>query len=135
MSDMNCRLDFLKFDSGGVVHALEKLVNEGVVMRNLIVAIMFWSLAIHSAMAEDPHQKFPTSKNHTKKTVVTWTSVNNVQAECERQSHRRGYGGFNYPVEACSFWNKDTCEIVTAKVVNFHTVGHEIRHCFQGDFH
>ena len=84
---------------------------------------------------EDPHQKFPTSKNHTNKSVITWTTVKDVQAECERQSHRRGYGGFNYPVEACSFWGKDSCEIVTSKVVNFHTVGHEIRHCFQGNFH
>jgi hypothetical protein len=84
---------------------------------------------------EDPHQSFPTSKNTTNKTTVTWESVDDVQAACEKGSHKRGYGGFNYPVEACSFWNNSSCHVITAKRVNFHTLGHEIRHCFQGDFH
>lgn len=78
---------------------------------------------------------FPASKNITNQTNVRWEAVDNVQAACEKGSHRRGYGGFNYPVEACSFWDKSTCHVITAKKVNLHTLGHEIRHCFQGAFH
>ncbi len=104
-------------------------------LRFSVIVVFAGSCNSGFATSEDPHQNFLTSKNHTNKSVITWTTVKDVQAECDRQSHRRGYGGFNYPVEACSFWGKDSCEIVTSKVVNFHTVGHEIRHCFQGNFH
>lgn len=105
-------------------------------MRFQILLTAMLSLTLNShAYYEDPHQAFPTSKNMTNQTTVTWEAVDNVQVACEKGSHKRGYGGFNYPVEACSFWNKSTCHVITAKKVNFHTLGHEIRHCFQGAFH
>ncbi len=91
------------------------------------------------ATTEDPHQQFSVNKNNTNKSTITWRPVVDVQAECEKESKRLGYGGFGYSVEACSFWDKsplsNVCTIITAKTVNFHTVGHEIRHCFQGNFH
>ena len=105
-------------------------------MRSFILYASMLALVGNSyAYNEDPHQVFSTSKNITNQTMVTWEAVDNVQAACEKGSHKRGYGGFNYPVEACSFWTKSTCHIITAKKVNFHTVGHEVRHCFQGAFH
>ena len=100
------------------------------------LAFLLMSIVFHAhAYKEDPHQSFPTSKNTTNKTTITWTPVDNVQKRCEAESHKRVFGGFNYPVEACSFWASNTCQIVTAKFVNFHTLGHEVRHCFQGEFH
>jgi hypothetical protein len=100
----------------------------------LAVTLVFLALNSHG-FSEDPKAMFPASKNFTNQTTVRWEAVDNVQAACEKGSHRRGYGGFNYPVEACSFWDKSTCHVITAKKVNFHTLGHEIRHCFQGAFH
>jgi len=106
-----------------------------------IVLFMTLCLSIFRANAyyEDPHEPFPARNNFTNQSNITWRYVADVQSECERESKKRGLGGFGYSVEACSFWQKrngeDQCTIVTGLNPNFHTVGHEIRHCFQGSFH
>lgn len=105
-------------------------------MRSQLLLTFMLSLSLNShAYKEDPHKVFSTSKNLTNQITVKWDAVDNVQAACEKASHKRGHGGFNFPVQACSFWNMSTCHIITAKKVNLHTIGHEIRHCFQGSFH
>ena len=88
---------------------------------------------------ENPHAEFPARNNFTNSSTITWRYSKNIIAECNRESKLRGLGGFKYAVEACSFWTKvngkDECTIITDPMPNFHTVGHEIRHCFQGNFH
>ncbi len=88
---------------------------------------------------EDPHAPFPAKNNFTNQSLIAWRYVANVQEACEKESRSRGLGGFGYALEACSFWSshngQDQCTIVTSANPNFHTVGHEIRHCFQGSFH
>jgi hypothetical protein len=90
------------------------------------------------ALANDwrnPDAAFSIKPNFTNQTTVSWLVVDNVQRTCERESHKRGLGGFGYGVDACSFWNASTCTIVTSTQPTMHQVGHEIRHCFQGAFH
>jgi hypothetical protein len=92
------------------------------------------------AYSENPHQSFDMTNNATNQVTITFRPVKNVQAECEKESRSRGLGGFGYGVEACSFWDRsvagpDTCTIVTSTRANFHTIGHEVRHCIQGNFH
>jgi len=67
--------------------------------------------------------------------TVTWKSVPNVQQSCESISKQRGLGGFGYAVDACAFWHKDQCLIVTGHQTSMHQLGHELRHCFMGEFH
>lgn len=100
----------------------------------LLMALLCLSLNSHGYY-EDPTAMFPTRKNFTNQTTVTIEAVDNVQEACEKGSHKRGLGGFNYPVAACSFWTKTTCHVITAKMVNLQTLGHEMRHCLQGSFH
>lgn len=106
--------------------------------KSVIALAMIFSTSIF-ASSENPHQQFSTNKNNTNQSTITWRPVERVQVECDKESKRLGYGGFGYPLEACSFWVKNAvnnvCTIITAKNVNFHTVGHEVRHCFQGSFH
>ncbi len=113
--------------------------NKVVSLKVALVALAMISSTSICASSEDPHQQFSTNKNNTNKSIITWRPVDRVQAECDKESKRLGYGGFGYPLEACSFWDKspinNVCTIITGKNVNFHTVGHEIRHCFQGNFH
>jgi hypothetical protein len=71
---------------------------------------------------------------------ITWNRVDDVRKTCEAESKKRGYGGFGYSVEACSFWAVDNkgvniCHIFTRKKTTMHELGHEVRHCFQGTFH
>ena len=104
--------------------------------KALAVALMF---STSVAIAETPMDMFTATNNMTDKTEVTWVQVDNIQATCESESKKRGFGGFGVPMEGCSFWDKKvtghTCVIITQKKVNYWTLGHELRHCFQGAFH
>jgi hypothetical protein len=90
-----------------------------------------------SANAENPKAPFPTTENEHETMLITWKPVDNVQKVCQDEYKRRGFGGFNYQVDACSFWNftTRTCTIYTKRNPTLHDVGHEIRHCYQGNFH
>lgn len=84
---------------------------------------------------QNPEAKFTASKNATDTKQITWRHTDNVQKECEAESNKRKLGGFGYAVNACSFWDSTTCTIITSQQVTMHTLGHEVRHCFQGSFH
>jgi hypothetical protein len=89
--------------------------------------------------SENPHEEFSVSKVNSNNIQITFMSVDNVQATCDKESRNRGYGGFGRSVEACSFWESSRvnnhCTIVVGKTANYHTIGHEMRHCLQGNFH
>ena len=89
------------------------------------------------AYSEDPHETFDMTHNMTNKTTVVIRSVKNVQAACDAETLRITGKVFGYGVDACSFWNESAtqCTIITGPSTNFHTLGHEMRHCIQGDFH
>ena len=71
--------------------------------------------------------------------LIRWQRVKNVNAVCHKQRRERGLGEFGHKVEACAFWIKkpfvNLCTIYTSKRTTMETVGHEVRHCFQGSFH
>ena len=93
----------------------------------------------HYETTENPHEVFSMSTNHSNKVTISFVQAGNVQATCDAESKKRGLGGFLEAVEACSFWSAskvgNECTIVTAKKTNYHTLGHEVRHCLQGNFH
>ena len=82
---------------------------------------------------------FDARKNITARTYITWEQARDVEGRCNEESRRRGFNGFKVPLEACSFWGKvqdtDVCHIITENKLTHDTLGHEVRHCFQGDFH
>lgn len=85
----------------------------------------------------DAYAKFSTKVNRKETLVVSWMVVPNskVQATCEAISKDSGLGGFGFALDACSFWRKDTCVIVTGSQTTQAEIGHELRHCYQGSFH
>ena len=87
------------------------------------------------AFNDNPYENFSSSANFTDNSHIRWFAVDNVRAVCDSESKKRGYGGINWPIKACSFYDNNKCDIYTSKQLNMHTLGHEVRHCFQGDFH
>lgn len=88
----------------------------------------------------DPNSMFSVVPNFTDEVMIKWHYTDDVQKTCEAESRKRGLGGFGYGVDACSFWYKSLfgqrkCDIYTGKKTNLHFLGHEVRHCFQGNFH
>jgi hypothetical protein len=91
----------------------------------------------NAVASDDPTALFSAASNKTNQVVINWVSVDDVTAVCDRERRAKGQNGFGYTVKACSFWDDDykTCTIITKRNTNMHTLGHEMRHCFQGNWH
>jgi hypothetical protein len=111
-------------------------------MKKILVILACFSNAAF-AYNENPHQPFDMTHNINDNIKIEFRQAVNVNQACDEESHRRGLGGIPYKVEACSFWNtaglltkaNSTCLIITEPNTNMHTLGHELRHCLQGEFH
>ena len=104
-----------------------------------IIAVLVFLIPL-SILAADKHWQnvdspFDVKANLVDESIISWRAVRNVQQTCERESRKRGLGGFGYPIEACSFWAGGICLIITSKKPTTRILGHEVRHCFQGDYH
>jgi len=88
---------------------------------------------------DDPFKSFPTNSNFTQTSTITWLPVENVSQYCNSEQKRRYGRDFGYSVNACGFWDKTptgfTCTVITKKSPTMQTLGHEVRHCFQGAWH
>ena len=108
-------------------------------MRRTVFLFLLGLLACSGPIHADESATFDATKRMTDYALIRWRPVKNVNAVCQKQSRERGMGGFAYKVEACAFWSKkpfvNLCTIYTSKRTTMETVGHEVRHCFQGSFH
>lgn len=105
-------------------------------MKKALAVVLM--VMVNFAFAEDwtnPDAPFNATKKMSSKVNIEWQTVDNIQATCEKESRARGLGGFGYAVQACSFWQGNTCNIFTVKNPTIHSLGHETRHCFQGNYH
>ena len=108
-------------------------------MKNTIaiLTIAFFATNVAAENWRDPDAKFDARKKMSETIKLTWRTVNDVQKACEAESRARGNNGFGYSIEACSFWNWEgtECTIITRNKATLHDLGHELRHCFQGNYH
>jgi len=105
-------------------------------MKHFFILLLFTSGNVF-AQADDPNMLFSASNNQSAKMSINWIAVDDVNAVCNKERKTQGQSTFGYSIKACSFWNYDakTCTIITKKNTNMHTLGHEMRHCFQGNWH
>jgi hypothetical protein len=101
----------------------------------LVASLLFAGISNAQAYKDDPTEQFDTASNYTNQSTISWVIVDNVQKACEAESRKRGYNGFGFGVLACSFYKGDQCTIITGKKTTMHSLGHEVRHCFQADWH
>lgn len=106
-------------------------------MKILLLILIF--LPINVVFADNPYANFDVTHNMTNSSSIVWKQTSNIQATCDNESRKRNLGGFKIKVEACSFWTTNifgsSCTIFTKRTTNLETLGHEIRHCFQGAYH
>jgi hypothetical protein len=107
--------------------------------KAVIVLSMLIANAALAGMEKGPLDMYDITKMMTDSVSVKVVPVPNVQKTCEAESRKRNFGGFGTPVEACSFWDKTftgySCTIIVGKKTNNDILGHEFRHCLQGNFH
>jgi hypothetical protein len=82
-------------------------------------------------------RNFDMRQNTQKSVKITLESVapSEIRKACDRKSRELGNGGFSYEPIACAFWTGKTCHIIVPHKVDMRTIGHEVMHCFQGDWH
>jgi hypothetical protein len=107
--------------------------------KALVVLLML----VGSAHASE---QFSTNSNVVTTSTIKWVSVDNVFEACDIESRKRGNGGFarlgkGLKMDGCAFWGEVTanktnvCTVITSKNTDHDTLGHEVRHCFQGNYH
>lgn len=105
----------------------------------LVLVFAIFAATVNASGWDNAEAPFDGTRKMTNKMSVEWVTVDNIQATCESESRKRGNKGFGFPLQACSFWNKNllgyVCTIYTKKNPTIHTMGHELRHCFQGNYH
>ena len=102
----------------------------------ILVALVISAMSLNAnAFNDDPNELFDSKNNYTDNSAIRWFPVDNVQKTCDLESKKRGYGGISWAIKACSFYTGNQCDIYTSKKLNMHTLGHEVRHCFQGNYH
>ena len=88
---------------------------------------------------DDPNVPFSTRSNVYKTVKVTWIPVDDVSKTCADEGRKRlkDFSSRNWvPVsDACSFWSGNECTVYTKRNPTMHDIGHEVRHCFQHDWH
>jgi hypothetical protein len=68
---------------------------------------------------------------------VRWEVRENVTEFCGRAAQLSPTQAWMTPPLACAMWNvaNKECVIITGKKVSHVELGHELRHCFEGNFH
>ena len=105
-------------------------------MKNYIALLALVVAANSNAGGwDDPYKQFDATVYTNREVSVLWKTVDNIQQACNAELQRRQGKNFGYALNACAFWDGDQCTILTPKTTSTHTLGHEMRHCFQGDWH
>lgn len=110
--------------------------------RSIIIGICMFAFSANAAEINDDPTELYRSSFDSKKVVIIWKTATNVQEMCNIESIKFGSGPVTNPSKACALWRQDRngvpqgeCIIITRKNVSMHTIGHEIRHCFEGHWH
>ena len=79
----------------------------------------------------------PESQRVLNRVRVRWEVRDDVAQVCSQKVSSLGAQTVQAAPIACAVWNvpAQECVIVTARQVNHVTLGHELRHCFEGNFH
>jgi hypothetical protein len=81
-----------------------------------------------STMQMREANQFEASQLGMRSTFVTWKVVEDAAAECRKLGSEPG-------AVACAMYTKHSCVIITSKNTSHEILGHEARHCFEGNFH
>jgi len=97
------------------------------------------SISAHSAVVETPYDTFSLENSSVKVSNISIVIVKNLEETCRKLESKNSHRTVSKFVEACSTWSfasgQSNCTIYTAKIIDFWILGHEVRHCFQGNFH
>jgi len=104
-----------------------------------LISLLFLHMLAYGEVVETPYDMFSLENSQAKTALISIKVVKNIEETCKKLGSKRAHQLTSKNVEACSTWSlyggQSTCIIYTAKDIDFWILGHEVRHCFQGNFH
>lgn len=104
-----------------------------------LIAILALGFITNSFAGDDPYlsatETYDATPKVTQTSKITWITVDNVLDACRKKSEELGAKNNFINPRACSFWTKEFCVVITSKTPKLGSLEHEIRHCFQGNWH
>jgi hypothetical protein len=106
-------------------------------MKRVIASVALFVTSTVFASWDDPNAQFDATKYTNRTVSVTWITVkmSMLRETCNRVARKKGYQTYKSEINACAFWEGNVCTVYTPETTSMHTVGHEMRHCFQGAWH
>jgi hypothetical protein len=79
-------------------------------------------------------QNYDATQNLRKSSTITWVAVSDANKTCVEEFAKIGVR-VKYRMDACAIWSGNTCKIITRAYPTESSVGHEVMHCFQEQYH
>ena len=120
---------------GGAIRRLAILASAGALMvLTGCASVQGPSLPVSELESFVPMPKQARLMNDVK---VRWEVRENVSEVCSRAAQLSPTKAWMTPPLACAMWNvaSKECVIITGKKLSHLELGHELRHCFEGNFH
>ena len=106
-------------------------------MKHLLLAALLLTSSAALAYDDSPTTPFDATNIEEEIIKVAWKRVpeDRLLESCNIAYKAYGVAQITYAVNGCSVWKGKTCTIITGLKTTMHTLGHEMRHCFQHDWH
>lgn len=98
-------------------------------MKKIITLLTI--LALHGCTIM-PYEPIKAEIGQKKQSFVTWEIIENPAQFCKDKYNLTSN---NTGVLACTAWKGDKCTIYTDQSPSYELLGHELRHCFDFDWH
>jgi hypothetical protein len=96
-------------------------------MKLAVLTLVFLYAVVHAEEVYRPHSYSST--------VITWRTVPDVDSTCKKEYEKLGKTTNIRKFLGCAIAQSDYCVIITGEHTTHDTIGHEVRHCFEGAFH
>lgn len=86
------------------------------------------------ASSFDPYDRFDVP--YARSTALRWVPVDDADKFCRSKMPDGAYPPYPLTeIKACAMYTKGACTIYTNRTASYFEMGHELRHCFDGQYH
>ena len=101
-------------------------------MTRIVFVVLLFLTGCTTIVSDTPFEALSAEARLTNRTTVIWETVDDVDAICKKLNATITKDSTVY---GCAQPTKNYCKIYTGKTTTMPILGHEFRHCFEGNFH
>lgn len=109
-------------------------------MKKILTIAALITTTVHAELESSAYEYYKMNNIISNKVIVELITTDDVNKRCNQENRKQGFAEFRHKIQGCAFWRANdkgqmTCMIIVGKKTNNDILGHEIRHCFVGEFH